>query len=1049
MQNNNNNFNNSIQLEEKINLNAQNLDCFNNYENKIKNIENKMDEISSSEKGLLNKIPNDIILLKEEINKPKILKLNPPEYFNCIIYSFKCGISSLKTLLEKYKSLKKQEKPSKFAYEMNKIDSEINELVENINSTLDFSINYFKDMLKTNFKNKKEIKINAFDEELLKNLNTLNVKSNNIKEKIEKLKSKKNNVKNEVSFEAISFTNKYDLQNSGLFFEKDINYKNSEISNNNSENSLQKSFNLILNEIDFISNNCDNNNNISDELFNLIFDDALNENLDYDLYNENFNKNQIIDLENNNFNNIFNNNKNQYTFDDNTSNEFLINNTNENSSMLNKKRNNLTLNYSISALNRRLQDFLWYIKKKYNKNHSVKNIDNLLKELEELKKNILKMKKTIKNQEIDENCEITDTTIKNLKETIESKIKNILSELKIKKTTKNNIISYKIFYEILGEENGHYVKSIIQNIANLKKLHKTLFNENHIIKNLISNIKTTIKTMCNDPEKPNEKAKTHIKFYYEKLTKTIKIYESLKKFNNKTNYNTFLKNLIKKYEKQLEEKIDFKAQQEDLTISPKFKHSPYYFFASDFRMSLSIMNIKIKEISPEIKEILTSLKLLYNMFCVLDYVNKNGNIKNKEAKKDMEFLKEKLTLETKYGIFLETIIKKVSNKNFIGQYLIKKIKDLHEIMENNPNKKTKNSIDFYYEKLVEIIKIYDELEKFNNKTNYNTFLKDLIKKYEKQLEEDVLNKPYKENYFKTTYPKFKYSPYYKFVNRFRNYLGSAKNIKMKNASPETKEMLDGLRLLYKMFCFLDYVDVKGTVKEKDALNDISYVENQLISSKKNIMKNENVIEKPKHFPKNIIKKISTMEKKHVALFNENPIIKHLTATIKNADETMKNNPNNATKLLIKFYYEKLFKLVKIYNKLEKINNKNNYNVFSKTLIKKYEKLLEKNVINKTYQENDFKNVSPKFKYSPYYGFAKKIRPYLNKYVDKSIDKNSNKNYVNIKEMLETLSLLYNIFCVLDYVNNEGYVLEEEAIYDVESLKDEIDTYKKEIRNNKK
>ena len=332
-------------------------------------------------------------------------------------------------------------------------------------------------------------------------------------------------------------------------------------------------------------------------------------------------------------------------------------NANENVLMLNKKRKNKNeklelipnifkkidfFDSSYIKLKEKIITFNYNLNKKLEKEthpskiKKLKDIKNKLINSHKKLKRVAKIyKELIENKKITENGEITDLNKKNeiekLKKTIKTSLTNISNSLNLKIT--QNGKSYIANYSNLGKKYGIFLKNVVQKISRLKKCNKELFKYN-FIKNLESVVKTKNNEMKN---KPNEKTKKLIEYYYEKLSRTVKLYKNLKN-NNK---NTHIKNLFKKYQKNLNKLnnslINKKNRENNLTVPPKFLNSKYFLFCAGFRQFLFNKNINIKNVSPRVINLLDSIKFLYDLASVLNYVDENGNIKNKIIQNKLEF----------------------------------------------------------------------------------------------------------------------------------------------------------------------------------------------------------------------------------------------------------------------------------------------------------------------------------------------------------------------------------------------------------------------------
>ena len=352
-----------------------------------------------------------------------------------------------------------------------------------------------------------------------------------------------------------------------------------------------------------------------------------------------------------------------------------------------------------------------------------------------------------------------------------------------KQTKKVNLKNAAIKYDT-------FLKYSHQNLLRLKSIYNNLFENNNVIKYLTKIIEDEYEKM---KKKPNKKTKKLLELYNKKLIKIINIYKDLEKINNFDDSDTaiFIKEIIEKYKNNLE---DFIINNTNKIINvfkkptPSYMHSKYYLLASNLRKYLFSRDISIKD-TPKLKNKLDLLKLIYNISCILGYVDKKGKITNNIALNDMNLL--------------ENIINSFTKET----RLVKKIRE-----------------------------VYKELKNFDNKNNPNIFTKNLIEKYIKILDDFVNNKTSKTNTnqinnFKFP-PLFTNSKYNTFANRIRNNL-EHKNMSFNNAF-EVKKMLKSLKLLYNIYCVLGYVDEKGNIKDKKALNHMNLLEGKLISFTKEI-----------------------------------------------------------------------------------------------------------------------------------------------------------------------------------------------------------------------
>ncbi len=338
-----------------------------------------------------------------------------------------------------------------------------------------------------------------------------------------------------------------------------------------------------------------------------------------------------------------------------------------------------------------------------------------------------------------------------------------------------------------------FLKYSQQNLLRLKSIYNNLFENNNVIKCLTKIIEDEYEKM---KKKPNKKTKKLLELYHKKLIKIINIYNDLEKINNFDDFDDsdndiFIKEIIEKYKNNLE---DFIINNTNKIINvfkkptPSYMHSKYYLLSSNIRKYLFSRDINIKD-TPKLKKKLDLLKLIYNISCILGYVNKEGKITNNIALNDVNLL--------------ENII-------------------------NSFTKETKED--------KKIRQVFREIKNFDNKNNPNIFTKNLIEKYIKILDDFVNNKTSKTNTnqinnFKFP-PLFTNSKYNTFANRIRNNL-EHKKLSFNNAF-EAKKMLKSLKLLYNIFCVLGYVDEKGNITNKKALNHMNLLEGKLISFTKEL-----------------------------------------------------------------------------------------------------------------------------------------------------------------------------------------------------------------------
>lgn len=338
--------------------------------------------------------------------------------------------------------------------------------------------------------------------------------------------------------------------------------------------------------------------------------------------------------------------------------EINLNNKLNNNLMLGKKRS--VFNFKYKYLTRKLSDLLCLAKKwlkKLNDPVKIKELENKIEYLKTLRKGI---------NNNSNNYEIDDTNKK-----FKSEKKAVSTIFEDKRKTKGGE-SYKTNYRTHTKKNALISKNNSQNVSNrndefqkiyntiknnsiYKSLHSLFKNLNNLFNFFKKELKFQNKFINIEPKGNNDIEELNITFYYNKLLTTFQVSKGFKEFFHKIKGKDFLKHLYNKYKVILEDKNLIKKILEDAnsnqTIPPKYYDTEIKKNIFNLKMSLSHYGMKAKNTPSKIKIMLKFMSFMYNIFCLLGYVNEEGAITNNEAKIDIETLMNKI----KYTINLYKI----------------------------------------------------------------------------------------------------------------------------------------------------------------------------------------------------------------------------------------------------------------------------------------------------------------------------------------------------------------------------------------------------------
>ena len=323
------------------------------------------------------------------------------------------------------------------------------------------------------------------------------------------------------------------------------------------------------------------------------------------------------------------------------------------------------------------------------------NLRNKLKELKEDSKN------QNKNQNIDK---INENKINNVNIEFKSEKKSTLNMFEDKRTKKGKGLSYKTNYPHHTEENAKISKNNCQKVSRIRNKFQIIYNiikNNSIYENLhklfdnLNNLTIRLKEKKNDNSKsitktPLENHKieeSNMNFYFNKLLTTFQVSEGFKEFFHKVNDNEFLKNLYNKYRVILENENLINTICENIdsnkTIPSKYSHTEICKNTNNFRKILAMRGIKSKNTPFEIKIMLDFIPFMYDIFCLLGYVNEIGEITNPKAQEEMKTVMDEIE-DTKdlYINYLKSG-KKTSFKEYLNENKNKNTKIKLEITENS------------------------------------------------------------------------------------------------------------------------------------------------------------------------------------------------------------------------------------------------------------------------------------------------------------------------------------------------------------------------------
>lgn len=345
-----------------------------------------------------------------------------------------------------------------------------------------------------------------------------------------------------------------------------------------------------------------------------------------------------------------------------------------------------------------------------------------------------------------------------------------------KKVKKSEFLVYNPSCEALIKKitgSLFYLKEKIKDIEKNKELDKTLKQK-------------TLNTLNNQKKE------------LEELSYNLKdIKNSIKKQKIKKS-GEILNNNIENEVNNLQEKIDFKTQEISNTldsISLKITNNNSYLVGYG----------KLGKINgPFVKNVRANISHLWGNFEKL--CNYNEQIQKMYGEEILKFIIE----------------------NKLKPTLKKMVKEPEKSHEN-----TKAYINFEYDILCKVFKIFKTLKELkykpdNNNSLKNKFLKNLIDKYLLTLKITILNN--KKDDYKNIIANFTSSQYYKFIKDIECYISNVKKISMKKISCELRELLSFVPVFYNIFSVLGYVDKEGTIINSDAKNVMKTLLNKIISA---------------------------------------------------------------------------------------------------------------------------------------------------------------------------------------------------------------------------
>ncbi len=374
-----------------------------------------------------------------------------------------------------------------------------------------------------------------------------------------------------------------------------------------------------------------------------------------------------------------------------------LNNNLNNNLMLNKKRKKNkkgVFNFNYNHLASRLSKFLYAINKKLQKLNDPKIIKKLKTKIKDLE--------TLRN-EINNNS--NKNKINDANKKFKSEKKSTLNMFEDKRKTREGK-SCKTSYPYHTKKNALISKNNSQNVSRIRgefqkiydviknnsiygNLHKLFDNLNNLTIRLKKKKNDNSKSITKTPKGNHKIEESNMNFYFNKLLTTFQVSRGFKNFYDKIKDNEFLKNLYNKYRLILENENLINTICENIdsnkTIPSKYSHTKICKNTNNFKAILANHDIKSNNTPFEIKIMLDFIPFMYDIFCLLGYVNGIGEITNYEAQEEMKTVMDEIK-DTKnlYINYLKSG-KKTSFKEYLNENKNKnkntKIK--LEITENN------------------------------------------------------------------------------------------------------------------------------------------------------------------------------------------------------------------------------------------------------------------------------------------------------------------------------------------------------------------------------
>ena len=177
-------------------------------------------------------------------------------------------------------------------------------------------------------------------------------------------------------------------------------------------------------------------------------------------------------------------------------------------------------------------------------------------------------------------------------------------------------------------------------------------------------------------------------------------------------------------------------------------------------------------------------------------------------------------------------------KTIINDKLKPALKQMVNFPEND-HKNTKAYINFEYDILTRVFKIFKALKELkykpnNNNSLKNKFLKPLIDDYLLMLKTKIMKDKKDDGNYENIVANFTSSPYYDFVGDIKSYLLTVKKDSRGKILNRLKELLNAVQIFYNIFSILGYVDNEGIVINKSAIEVMKTLQKEINSAAYNL-----------------------------------------------------------------------------------------------------------------------------------------------------------------------------------------------------------------------